>query len=82
MLNLNMYLDTLQTGALVCTIYKNKKKKHPEGKRFRVYAGRHREKSHVGKEAWTCAYYGGGHRTEVVRNSVKDLMSILIAVNS
>lgn len=26
MLNLNMYLDTLQTGALVCTVYKNKKK--------------------------------------------------------
>lgn len=35
--------------------------------------GRHGEKSHVGKEAWSCAYYGRGHRTEVVRNSVEDL---------
>lgn len=40
--------------------------------------GRHGEKSHVGKEVWSCAYYAGEHRIgpEGVRNSVEKLMSI------
>lgn len=38
--------------------------------------GRHRKRSNVGKEAWRCAYYGRGHRTELVRYSVENSVSI------
>lgn len=81
MLNLKVYLHTLQTGALLCKVYKTKKKYIQKKKAIRFMqddgiGGRYREKSPVGKEAWSCARYGRGHRTEVVRNNVGDLMSI------
>lgn len=56
MLNLNMYLHTLQTGALLCKVYKTKKKYIQKKKAIRFMqddgiGGRYREKSPVGKEA-------------------------------